>query len=45
MPDHGTRPEFEEALTASSGAAIHYSIELGKHMVYVAIPVARGRQA
>ena len=38
MPDHSTRPEFEEALTASSGAAIHYSIELGKHMVYVAIP-------
>ena len=42
MPDHSRRPEFREALASSSGAAIHYSIELGKQMVYVAVPAEQG---
>jgi two-component system phosphate regulon sensor histidine kinase PhoR len=39
MPDHSQRPEFLQALTAGSGAAIHYSVELGQDMLYVAVPL------
>lgn len=42
MPNHGARTEFERALATSSGAAIHYSIELGKRMIYVAVPAKEG---
>lgn len=39
MQNHGTRPEVMEAFQGRAGYDMHFSKELGKHMVYCAVPV------
>ncbi|MEW6380866.1 MAG: two-component system histidine kinase PnpS [bacterium] len=43
MGNHGSHPEFEKALAGDTGISTRYSFELKRDVLYLAIPVARGR--
>ncbi len=42
MENHGNRPEIIEALKGAMGAATRFSDTLGRHMMYVALPIQEG---
>jgi two-component system phosphate regulon sensor histidine kinase PhoR len=42
MENHGNRPEVLEALQGTMGAATRFSKTLGRHMMYVALPIRQG---
>ena len=44
MENHKGRPEIQKALTGSRGVAIRYSSTLNKTMMYIALPMVRGKE-
>ena len=39
MENHGDRPEVRQALDNIEGSSIRFSDTLGRHMMYVALPI------
>ncbi|MEH0019828.1 MAG: ATP-binding protein [Desulfobacter sp.] len=44
MENHKDRPEIRRALAGEKGVAIRYSSTLDKNMMYIALPMAQGRE-
>lgn len=44
MENHATRPEVMAALASGIGESTRYSTTVGQHMMYVAVPISKGRE-